>query len=75
MMQKSVLGHFNAKIGREDRIFDIGGKYKLHELRSKNGNRVVSFVQTDNLIIVSTKFQCKKIHTGTWDILGTNNVN
>lgn len=72
---KIVLGHFNAKIGREDRIIDIRGKHKSHESTSKNGNTVVSFGQIDDLIIVSTKFHCKKIHTATGDILGTNDVN
>jgi hypothetical protein len=72
---KIVLEHFNAKVGKEDGMVEVAGKYTLHSSTSGNGNRLVSFAQMYQLIILSTKFQHKKIHEGTWVIPGTNEVN
>jgi hypothetical protein len=75
MMQRIVLGVVIGKKGKEDRIIDVASKYAVYEYTSENGNRLVSFAQMYDLIIVITKFQHKKIHRGTWVIPGTSDVN
>jgi len=68
-----VLGDFNSKRGKQRS--DIAGEYTVHESTCKNGNTLVSFAPVIDLIIGSTKVQHTKIHKGTWDILGTNDIN
>jgi len=63
---KIVLGDFNAKTRKEDRIVEVAGKYSLHDSTSENGNRLVSIVQMYDFIIVGSKFQHKKIHKETF---------
>jgi hypothetical protein len=59
---KIILGDFDAKVGKEDRIIDTAGKYTLHASTNTNGNRLVSFAQMYQLIILSAMFQHKKVH-------------
>jgi hypothetical protein len=70
-----VVGDVSSKKGKEDRIIDPASKYAVHEYTSENGNRLVSFAQIYDLIIVSTKFLYKKILKGTFVIPGANDVN
>jgi len=73
---KIILGDVNGKKGKEDRIIDVASKYAVHEYTSENGNRLVSFAQKYDLMIVSTKFLHKKILLkGTFVIPGVNDVN
>jgi len=72
---KIVLGDVNGKKGTEDRIIDVASKYAIHECTSENGNRLVSFAQMYDLIIVSTKFLHKKTLKGIFVIPGANDVN
>ena len=70
-----VLGDFNAKIGTEDYLKDICGKFTLHLVTNDNGKHLSQLATAHNLIIKSTCFNHKLIHKGTWKIPGTNNVN
>jgi hypothetical protein len=40
-----ILGDFNAKIGRENYIAQVAGKYTIHNETSANGNLLVQFAQ------------------------------
>ena len=70
-----VLGDFNAKIGKEDFLKQIAGKYTLHDRTNENGKLLSQLASAYNLIIKSTCFNHKKIHKGTWKIPGSENVN
>jgi len=59
------LGDFNAKIGRENFIATVAGKYTPHEVTSENGKRPGQFAARNNMIIKSTCFEHKAIHKGT----------
>jgi hypothetical protein len=41
---KTLLGDFNAKVGREDIFKATIGNESLHEISNDNGVRVVNFV-------------------------------
>jgi hypothetical protein len=69
------MDDFNAKIGKENHLMKIAGKYKIHNKTSENGNLLAQFVTRNRLFIKSTSFQHKKIHRVTWKIPGTSEVN
>ena len=61
-----VLGDANAKLGKEDIYKEVSGKHTLHELSNSNGEMLLEFAIGNNLTVMSTQFQHKKIHKGTW---------
>jgi len=61
-----VLGDANAKLGKEDVYNEVSGKHTLHELSNSNGQMLLEFALGNNLKVMSTQFQHKKIHKGTW---------
>jgi len=61
-----VLGDANAKIGKEDIYNEVSGKHTLHEYSNTNGEMLLEFAIGNNLTVMSTHFQHKKIHKGTW---------
>jgi hypothetical protein len=63
---KTLLGDFNAKVGRED-IFKPTVGSEIHcEISNDNGVRVVNFATSDNRTIKSTMFLHLNIHKFTW---------
>jgi hypothetical protein len=70
-----LLGDFNAKIGTENFIATVAGKYALHEVTSENGKRLGQLAARNNTSIKSTCFEHKVIHKGTWMCPGTDVVN
>jgi endonuclease/exonuclease/phosphatase family metal-dependent hydrolase len=69
-----IMGDFNAKIGKEQYLMKVAGKYTIHNKTSENGNLLAQFATRNRLFINSTSFQHKKIHMGTWKIPGTSEV-
>jgi hypothetical protein len=63
---KSMLGDFNAKVGREDILKPINGNDCLHEASNDNGVRVKNVATLKNLIVKSKIFQHRDIQTQTW---------
>lgn len=61
-----VLGDYNAKVGREETSQLQFGKHSLHASSNDNGNRLVDFAVSNNLLIKSTMFPHKDIHKQTW---------
>jgi hypothetical protein len=60
-----LLGHFNAKVGREDIFKPTIGNESLHAISSDNGIRIVNFTTSKNLIAKSTMFPHHNIHCDT----------
>jgi exonuclease III len=57
---KILLGDLNAKVGREDIFKPTIGNDSLHEISNDNGDIVVNFATSKNLIV---KLQCSHITT------------
>jgi hypothetical protein len=63
---KTLLGDFNAKVGREVILKPIIGNESLHEASNDNGVRVVNFATSKNLIVKITTISHRDIHNHTW---------
>jgi hypothetical protein len=61
-----VLGDANAKLGKEDIYKEVSGKRTPHELTNINGEMPLEFAIGNNLTVMSTQFQHKRIHKGPW---------
>ena len=51
---KIVLGDFNAKLGREESFGPTIGKSSLHEKSNNNGERLITFAISKDLLVKST---------------------
>lgn len=72
---KIVIGDFNAKIGKESCYRGTIGMQSLHQITTDNGERLVTFAASRELIVSITCFAHKNIHKGTWKVPGTNITN
>lgn len=61
-----VLGDLNAQLGKEPRYKSVVGSHTLHQETNNNGEYLCEFAILNNLYIMSTYFQHKPIHKGTW---------
>ena len=61
-----ILGDFNAQLGKEPIYRSVTGKYTLHEETNENGELLCQFATMNDLIVMSTQYQHKRIHKGTW---------
>jgi hypothetical protein len=60
---KIVTGDLNEKIGEEEMYRPIIGKYSLRTLSNGNGIRLKNFACSKNMVVASTLFNNKDIHT------------
>jgi len=60
---KILLGDFNAKVGRENIFKLIIGNESLQQDNNVNGVRTVNFPTLRNLLVKSTMFPHRNIHT------------
>jgi hypothetical protein len=61
-----ILGALNAKIGKEKAYENVTGKHTLHGVSNQNGEMICNFANENNMTVMSTQFQHKSIHKGTW---------
>ena len=55
----------NTKVGKDTNIYKIG-IHSLHDISNNNGQRLVDFALSKNMVISSVKFPHKNIHKETW---------
>jgi hypothetical protein len=60
------LGDLNAKIGKEQAYSQVSGMYTLPDSSNHNGEMVCNLAIQNNMIVMSTQYQHKGIHKGTW---------
>jgi len=56
----------NAKLGKEDVYSGVSGKHTLHEISNRNWEMLLELALGNDLAVMSTQFQHKKVHKGTW---------
>jgi hypothetical protein len=61
-----ILGDLKARLGKEDACRGLTRQYTLHQNTSGNGELLCEFSILNNMTIMSTQFQNKSIHKGTW---------
>jgi hypothetical protein len=63
---KTPLGNFNTKVGRENIFIPTIGNENLRQDSNDNDVRIVNFATSKNLVVKSTMFSHRNIHTYTW---------
>jgi hypothetical protein len=63
---KILLGDLNAKVSRENIFKPTIGNNTLNEVSNASKVRVVNFVTSKNLVVISTMFPHRNIHKHTW---------
>ena len=66
---KNLLADFNAKVGRMNIFKPTIGQESLHQDSNDNGVRLVNFVTSKNLVVMSTMFPHRNIHCTAHPIL------
>jgi len=62
----TLLGDFNAKVGRENIFKPTSANESLHHNSNDNGVRIINFTTSKSLVVKSTMFP----HRNTHNILG-----
>jgi endonuclease/exonuclease/phosphatase family metal-dependent hydrolase len=61
-----ILGDLNAKIGKEQAYSQVSRRRTLLDSSNQNGGIVCNFAIHNNMCIMSTQYQHKRILKGTW---------
>jgi hypothetical protein len=62
---KSLLGDFNAKVGKKHVFKPTIGNERLHQISNNIGVRAVNFATCKNFIVEGTMFPHRNIHKFT----------
>jgi hypothetical protein len=66
------LGDLHAKIGKEEVYQNVAGK---HETSNRNREWACEYTIANNMKIIGTDYQHKRIHKGTWISPDDNTLN
>lgn len=72
---KLIMGDSNAKVERETCFKSVTGGNSQHEKSNGNGKKLIEFALEEQMKIMSTNFQHKTIHKGTWRSPAGDTVN
>jgi exonuclease III len=61
-----ILGDTNAKLEKEKVFSQVVGRRTLHNTSNENGEMVANYAVINNMFLISTNFQHKNFHIGTW---------
>jgi hypothetical protein len=61
-----TLGNMNAILGKEKVFIQVVGRHTLHNISKEKGEMVANYSINNDMFLISTNFQHKKIHIGTW---------
>jgi len=65
----------NDKLGKEKIFSQVVGCHTLHNISNENGEMVANCAISNDMFLISTNFQHKKIHIGTWTSLDHQTIN
>ena len=60
------LGDMNAKLGKEKLFSQVVGRHTLHDISNENGETLANYAISNVMFLISTGFQHRNMHTGTW---------
>ena len=60
------MGDMSVKLWKEKVFSQIIGRHTLHNISKENGEMVANYDISNGMFLISTNFQHKKIHIGTW---------
>lgn len=63
---KIIIGDMNAQVGREPYFSPTIGKHSLHLHSNENGEHLINFAASHDMVIGGTLFPHKNIHKATW---------
>ena len=61
-----ILGDASAQPGKERLYKEVTGQHTLHEETNRNGELLCEFSYVNNMVVLITNFQHKRIHRITW---------
>jgi endonuclease/exonuclease/phosphatase family metal-dependent hydrolase len=61
-----ILGDMNAKLEKEKVIRQVVSRHTLHNISNENGEMVANHAISNDMFLISTNFQHKKVHIGMW---------
>jgi endonuclease/exonuclease/phosphatase family metal-dependent hydrolase len=56
----------HAKLGKGKAFSQVVGHHNLHNTSNENGEMVANYAISNDIFLISTNFQHKNIHIGTW---------
>jgi len=62
----AIIGDLNAQFGKKAIYYHTTGKESFHQESNENGNRLIHFAASRNMVIGTTLFPHKDIHKITW---------
>ena len=69
------MGDMNAKLEKEKVFSQVIGRYTLHNTSNENGEMVANYAIINDMFLISTNFQHKKIHMVTWTSYDHKTIN
>jgi hypothetical protein len=57
-----ILGYVNAQLGKERLYNEVTGQHSLLEETNRSGDLLCEFAYTNDMVVMSTNFQHKRIH-------------
>jgi exonuclease III len=61
-----ILRDVNAQLGKERFYNEVTGQHTLHEETNINGELLCEFAYANNMVVMSTNFQHKRMYKITW---------
>jgi hypothetical protein len=65
----------NSILGKEKLLSQVIGRHTLHNTSNVNGEMVANNAISNGIYLISTNFQPKKIHIGTWTSTDHQTIN
>jgi hypothetical protein len=65
-MSEIIVGDLNVQVGKEEDFQATIGLHSLYNTSNDNGQQLIDFATSKNMVINPTSFSHKEIHKHTW---------